>query len=104
MDSCWRKGQMNMDWMKDLSETRMYWVWGVSRIRFLLESDCDYGIDTFQGVFVDQLSYYKNMMLLSGSTEADVNTDREVRPRLVCWLHVVESDPRDLEQDYYCHE
>jgi len=102
--SCWRKDQMNMCWMRDLFETRMQWVWGVSRIHFLLESDCGYGIDTFQGAFVDQLWYYKDMMPLSESTETDVNTDQVVRPNWVCWEHVAESDPRDLQEDYCFHE
>ena len=76
----------------------------MSTIRFLLENDCGYGIDTFQGVFVDQLGYYKDMMLLSGSTEADVNTVQVVRLRWVCWEYVAESDPHDLQEDYYYHE
>ena len=83
-DSCWRKDRMNMYWMRDLFEARMYWVWEVSRIRFLLEIDCGYGIDTFRGVFVDQLYYCKDMMRLSGSTETDVNTDQGVRPKWAC--------------------
>ena len=76
----------------------------MSRIRFLLENDCGYGIDTFQGVFVDRLYCYKDMKLLSGSTETDVNTDRVVRQRWVCWAHVAESDPHDLWDCYYCHK
>jgi hypothetical protein len=74
-DSCWRKDQMNMCWMRDWFERSMQWVWEVSKIRFLLENDCGYGSDTFQGVFVDRLCYYTDMMPLSGSTETDVNTD-----------------------------
>ena len=73
-------------------------------IRFLLESDYGYGIDTFQGVVVDQLHCYKDMKLLSGSTETDVNTDRVVRQRWVCWVHAAESDPHDLWEGYYCRK
>jgi hypothetical protein len=96
---------MNMCQMRDLFETSMQ-VWEVSRIRFLLENDCGYGIDTFQGVFVDQLCWrcYKDMKLLSESTETDVNTDRVVRQRWVCWAHVVASDPHDLREGYCCRK
>ena len=76
----------------------------MSEIRFLLETGCGYGIDTFQGVFVDQLCCYKDMKLLSGSTETDVNTDRVVRRRWVCWVHVAESGPHDLQEGYYCRK
>lgn len=85
--------------MRDLFETSMQWVWEVSWIRFLLGNDCGYGIDTFRDVFVDQLCYYKDTMLLSGSTETDVNT-----ARVVYWVHVAENDPHDLQEDYYCHD
>lgn len=95
---------MNMCWMSDLFETRMQWVWGVSRIRFLLENDCGYEIDTFQGVFADQLCCYKDTKPWSGSTGTDVNTDQVVRPRWVCWAHAAESDRHDLQERYYCHE
>lgn len=100
--NCWEKDQMNTCWMRDLFETSMQWVWEVSRIRFLLESDCGYGTDTFQGVVVDQLRYYKDTMPLSESTETDVNIDRAVRPRWVCWVHVTESGLHDLQEGYYC--
>jgi hypothetical protein len=94
---------MYMYWMRDLFETRMQWVWEVSRTRFSLENDCGYGIGTFQDAVVDQLWYYRDMILLSESTETDVNTDQVVRPKWVCWAHVAESDPHDSQEDYY-HE